>query len=57
MHTFFILVKDEEGATAIEYACIALLIALVIIASISYIGHTVNNTFVGVNNGFAQSQR
>ena len=54
MDTIFVLVKSEEGATSIEYAFICLLIALVIIATISYIGHTVNNTFVGVNNGFAQ---
>lgn len=54
MNIFFMLISDEEGATSIEYALLLLSIALVLIIALSYIGHTVNNTFVGVNNGFSK---
>lgn len=38
-------IRDEEGVTAIEYALIASLIAVVIILAVSYVGQDVNNTF------------
>lgn len=41
-------VKDEEGVTAIEYALIASLIAVVIIAAVSSTGTRVNCTFLKV---------
>jgi pilus assembly protein Flp/PilA len=36
------LIKDERGADATEYALLAALIAVVIIAAVSAIGHKLN---------------
>jgi pilus assembly protein Flp/PilA len=41
--------KDESGATAIEYGLIVALIAVVIIAAVTAIGGTLNDTFMAVN--------
>jgi pilus assembly protein Flp/PilA len=41
-------VRDESGATAIEYGLIASLIALVIIPAVSLVGTNVSDTFNGV---------
>lgn len=38
-------VKDEEGATAIEYGLIAALIAVAIIAAVRAVGTELSNTF------------
>lgn len=38
-------VKDEEGATAIEYGLIAALIAVAIIGAISAVGTNLSTTF------------
>ena len=43
---------DRSGATAIEYALIALLIALVLISAMLSIGTSVTNMFMQVNSGF-----
>jgi pilus assembly protein Flp/PilA len=43
-------IRDEEGVTAIEYALIASLIAVVIILAVSEVGKDVNNTFNKVAN-------
>jgi pilus assembly protein Flp/PilA len=43
-------IRDEEGVTAIEYALIAALIAVVIIAAVRAVGQDVNNTFQAVAN-------
>ncbi len=45
--------RDERGATAIEYAMIAAGISIVIAATASSIGTTLNTTFTSVKNGFA----
>lgn len=37
--------KDEEGATAVEYGLIVALIAGVIIAAVTLLGTNVSNTF------------
>ena len=37
--------KDEEGATAIEYALIAGLIAVVIIGALTALGESIDNLF------------
>ena len=37
--------SDESGATAIEYALIASLIAIVIIGAITAVGTSLNSTF------------
>lgn len=39
------LFKEEEGVTAIEYALIAMLIAVVIIGAVTVIGTSLQNTF------------
>ena len=41
---------DESGATAIEYALIASLIAVVIITAVTTVGTKVSNTFSEVGN-------
>lgn len=43
------LLKDDEGATAIEYGLLAALIAVVIIAAVSTLGGTLRDTFTDVN--------
>ncbi|MBN2373066.1 Flp family type IVb pilin [bacterium] len=40
--------KYEEGITSIEYGLIAALIAIVIIASVTLIGTSLNNLFYNV---------
>jgi pilus assembly protein Flp/PilA len=45
------LCANESGATAIEYALIASLIALVIIASLTSISSKLQNTFNEVSTG------
>jgi len=40
--------KDEEGATAVEYAIMVALIAIVIIAMVIIVGEKANNTFSAV---------
>lgn len=42
--------KDESGATAIEYGLIVALIAVVIIAAVSTIGNKLNTNFQTVGN-------
>jgi len=41
---------NDSGATAIEYALIASLIAVVIITAVQLVGGKVNNTFMAVGN-------
>jgi pilus assembly protein Flp/PilA len=43
---------DESGATAIEYAVIAGLIAMVVIVTVGLIGEEVGTTFTNVAAGF-----
>jgi pilus assembly protein Flp/PilA len=45
MSTLFAFLKDESGATAIEYGLIAAGISIVIIASVNSVGTTLNGTF------------
>ena len=41
--------KDESGATAIEYGLIAALIALVLVGALTALGTKVGNTFNSVS--------
>lgn len=41
--------KDESGATAIEYGLIAALIAVVVIGAVSTIGTKLNGTFTTIS--------
>lgn len=47
--------KDEEGVTAIEYALIAALIAVVIIGGATAVGTNVNNLFLKVAGALANA--
>lgn len=48
--TFFKnLVRDEQGATAIEYGLIAALIAVAAIAAMTSLGSTLSATFANVD--------
>jgi pilus assembly protein Flp/PilA len=48
MTRIFAFLRDESGATAIEYGLIAALIALVIIAAITSVGTSLQATFNSV---------
>jgi pilus assembly protein Flp/PilA len=48
MNTFKNLIKDDSGATAIEYGLIAALVAVVIIGVLTTVGNNLNDTFVEV---------
>jgi pilus assembly protein Flp/PilA len=43
---------DENGATSIEYAVIAALIAMVVIVTVGLVGQEVSTTFTNVAAGF-----
>ncbi|HSG33785.1 MAG TPA: Flp family type IVb pilin [Sphingomonadaceae bacterium] len=43
------LLRDQQGATAIEYGLIAALIAITIIVSLRSVGNEVNTTFTTVS--------
>ena len=45
MSSVFAFLKDESGATAIEYGLIAAGISIVIIASVNAIGTSLNSKF------------
>ena len=44
------LLKNDEGATAIEYGLIAALISVACIGAMTSIGSSLNNTFGNVSN-------
>jgi pilus assembly protein Flp/PilA len=47
-------VKDESGATAIEYGLIAALIAVAIIAALRLVGTNLSATFQGIATALAK---
>jgi pilus assembly protein Flp/PilA len=49
MIKFLRLIKNEEGATAIEYGLIAALIAVAAISAMTGIGNKLNSTFNNVS--------
>lgn len=53
MTKFARFLKDESGATAIEYGLIVALIAVVIIAAVTAIGGTLQGTFETVDTKLA----
>lgn len=57
MRKFVSLMKDESGATAIEYGLIAALVAVAIIAAISLLGTQLSNTFNKVSSNLAAATR
>jgi len=46
---FTAFLRDEQGATAIEYALIAALVAVAIIVAVEQLGGSVGNLFQGVS--------
>ena len=53
MLKFFKLIKDEKGATAIEYGLIAALIAVAAVTAMTGLGETISNTFNNVSDAMA----
>lgn len=49
-------VKDESGATAIEYGLIAALVAVAIIAALQLLGEELNNIFNTVSAALQDAQ-
>ena len=49
MTTFMRFIKNESGATAIEYGLIAALIAVVIIGAVTVVGTSLSTTFTTVS--------
>jgi pilus assembly protein Flp/PilA len=47
---FSSMLRDENGATAIEYGLIAALIAVVIIGAVTVVGTSLSSTFTSVSN-------
>jgi pilus assembly protein Flp/PilA len=50
MSKFLKLIKNEKGATAIEYGLIAALIAVAAIGAMASVGNKLNTTFNNVSN-------
>jgi pilus assembly protein Flp/PilA len=46
--------KNESGATAIEYGLIVALIAVVIITAVTTLGGKINDAFTAVNDGLTK---
>ena len=44
------MIKDEKGATAIEYGLIAALIAVAAVTAMTGLGQSIGNTFNNVSN-------
>lgn len=44
--------RDRSGATAIEYALVALFVSILIVAGATAVGTSLSNIFVQVANGF-----
>jgi len=49
MTTFASFIKNESGATAIEYGLIAALIAVVIIGAVTAVGTSLSTTFTTIS--------
>jgi pilus assembly protein Flp/PilA len=47
--------KEENGATAVEYALMVALIAVVIIAAVAFVGHAASNKFSTVGSAVDQA--
>jgi pilus assembly protein Flp/PilA len=43
--------RDERGATAVEYALMLALIAIVIVAAVAFLGHATSNKFSQIGSG------
>jgi pilus assembly protein Flp/PilA len=50
MNNFAAMIRDDEGATMVEYGVIVALIAAVCIAVVATLGTQINSAFTAVNN-------
>jgi pilus assembly protein Flp/PilA len=57
MMKFLKLIKNEEGATAIEYGLIAALIAVAAITALTSVGSQLNTTFNKVNTSLTDANK
>ncbi|TCU26806.1 pilus assembly protein Flp/PilA [Rhizobium azibense] len=48
--------KDESGATAIEYGLIAALISVALIAGATTLGNSLNNTFQNISDKMVDAE-
>lgn len=48
--------RDDKGATAIEYALIAMIVSIVMVGAATLIGTTLNGTFTAVGSAFLASR-
>ena len=55
MRKLFRMIRDEKGATAIEYGLIAALIAVAAIAAMQGLGSSLNTTFTNVSTAMSGS--
>jgi len=55
MSFFRKLIKNDKGATAIEYGLIAALIAVAAIGAMTSLGKNLNSTFSNVSNGLTNT--
>ena len=44
-------IEDDRGATAVEYALMLALIAIVIISAVAFLGHATSNKFSTIGSG------
>lgn len=56
MHEIRRFLRDEEGATAVEYGLMVALIAVVIIAAVLLLGENVRDTFDCVAKSIAKGE-
>ncbi|WP_105383738.1 Flp family type IVb pilin [Neorhizobium alkalisoli] len=49
--------KDESGATAIEYGLIAALISVALIAGATTLGNSLENTFTAISDKMEQAEK
>jgi pilus assembly protein Flp/PilA len=56
MHLIRHILKDEAGATAIEYGLIAALISVAAITAMGSLGNALSNTFTYVSGQMASAQ-
>ncbi len=57
MKTLNSFLKDESGATAIEYGLIAALISIAAIVAMTTLGNSLKNSFGTVSNTLTNAQR
>ncbi|MGB7286468.1 MAG: Flp family type IVb pilin [Salaquimonas sp.] len=52
LNTIKIFIRNESGATAIEYALIAILISVSIVGGATTLGNSINTSFTNASSNF-----